>query len=507
VPTTLIPTVQCLPVPPTTSTAFTESRETTKRKSDQYTNKPVEYTVLIIVIISTMSSCAQKEDFSRKRQREHDSANDASSDVHPSASALRDALKARIDPKTTPSLWKDAAAASGVVGTDAFLCSLGKAVAKTISTLDVSFQEGCNDVEKMRRVAHAAIDERADRLIADLTHSRDYKAAALERQLEAVDTALQSLRREHAAAHDAAEVLSDSGLIMRQHDITAHLDDVDAALRQLVTIPLESGSLSFESGLPSLISAISSCGTVHSPAIALGELNKGMSLFVGGGGVAADVGAAFATFERAAAAGNTTAAGYLGFMLLEGVGVLKDHERSRVLMQAAAGRGDAYSRAMLNSLGWGVAPDFQSALPLLMCAASTGHVLAEHSLGDALMKGRGCEKDPAAAVVWFKRAADQGYAVAQGSLAACYAKGEGVQKDPERAVAWHRRAAEQGNAEAQVRLGLCYANGEGVESDPVQSAVWYSRAADQGFAMAECYLGLCYSTGAGVTKSWAKAAA
>ncbi len=43
----------------------------------------------------------------------------------------------------------------------------------------------------------------------------------------------------------------------------------------------------------------------------------------------------------------------------------------------------------------------------------------------------------------YRKAAEQGDANAQFNLGVCYNQGQGVDKDPKAAVAWYRKAAEQ----------------------------------------------------------------
>ncbi len=69
---------------------------------------------------------------------------------------------------------------------------------------------------------------------------------------------------------------------------------------------------------------------------------------------------------------------------------------------------------------------------------------------------------------------------AQVALAELYMNGLGVARDPAAAVLWYRRAALAGDPVAQLNLGDLYGRGQGVPRDPVEAYAWFSLAADQG---------------------------
>ena len=77
---------------------------------------------------------------------------------------------------------------------------------------------------------------------------------------------------------------------------------------------------------------------------------------------------------------------------------------------------------------------------------------AQHNLAVMLFRGDGVERDPEAAVEWYRKAAEQGLPEAQTALGDLYARGIGVAADPEAARAWYEKAAAQGHAPAQAKL-------------------------------------------------------
>ena len=76
--------------------------------------------------------------------------------------------------------------------------------------------------------------------------------------------------------------------------------------------------------------------------------------------------------------------------------------------------------------------------------------------------------------------AGAGDVAAQVALAGLYMSGLGVARDPAEAVLWYRRAALAGDPVAQLNLGDLYGRGQGVPRDPLEAYAWFSLAADQG---------------------------
>ena len=175
--------------------------------------------------------------------------------------------------------------------------------------------------------------------------------------------------------------------------------------------------------------------------------------------------------------------------------------------------------------------------------SASGHIGAQVSLADCLIKGVGCKKniDRGCAIVAYF--AYQGNAKAQNILGSCYEDGQGVKKDEEKAFEWYCAAAKQddamaqynvarcmdygiwvpfgdndgatewyiksayqGNADAQNALGERFYNGwYGLEKNLVKSVEWWTKSAKQGNADAQYSLGNCYYYGQGVAQNHQKA--
>ncbi|MBT5675453.1 MAG: hypothetical protein HOJ07_07170 [Rhodospirillaceae bacterium] len=154
-----------------------------------------------------------------------------------------------------------------------------------------------------------------------------------------------------------------------------------------------------------------------------------------------------------------------------------------------------------------LAQDYAAALNVWRPLAEEGHAPAQFGMGLSYENGRGVERDPTQAAVWYHKAAEQGLADAQFNLGNLYLNASGVPKDPVEAVRWFRRAAEQGMPHAQVNLGYSYETGSGVAKDPVKAVSWYNKAAQQDFPQAQYYLGAAYERGSGVEADLPLAAA
>lgn len=174
---------------------------------------------------------------------------------------------------------------------------------------------------------------------------------------------------------------------------------------------------------------------------------------------------------------------------------------SSLKRRAEAGNAsDQYALGLRYFDGNGVAKDPAQAVVWWRKAAEQGDAEAQYNLGWAYSNGEGVPKDAAQAVAWYRKAAGQGLATAQYNLGWAYGDGEGIPKDAAQAAAWWRKAAEQGHANAQYNLGAAYSDGEGVPKDAVQAVAWWRKAANQGEANAQYNLGVMYDQGTGVPK-------
>ena len=110
--------------------------------------------------------------------------------------------------------------------------------------------------------------------------------------------------------------------------------------------------------------------------------------------------------------------------------------------------------------------------------ANDGDSTAQTALGLLYERGLGVARDPAQALVWYRRAAAQGDALAEFHIGSLYERGAGVSRDYSEAAAWYQRASDKGNESAQAALAYLYDRGLGVERDFAAAEALYSRASE-----------------------------
>jgi len=124
------------------------------------------------------------------------------------------------------------------------------------------------------------------------------------------------------------------------------------------------------------------------------------------------------------------------------------------------------------------AGDYDKARRIWQPLAEKGDVRAQRGMGKMYEKGRGVERDFAAALKWYRPAAEKGDAESQYRLSVAYGYGlGGVEKDETKAIEWLRKAAENGQKRAQRSLAKGYEDGlKGLPRDPVKAKYWYDRS-------------------------------
>ena len=154
-------------------------------------------------------------------------------------------------------------------------------------------------------------------------------------------------------------------------------------------------------------------------------------------------------------------------------------------------------------LGHGYAADNQvpKGLSYLEQAASAGNMLAQRTLGDLLILGKGIAQDKVRGIDLLHRSASQGYPPAQLSLGYSYDYGDGVPTDPAKAMEFYLAAAEAGMTKAQLIAADRYRRGIGVPVDDAAAFRWTAAAADSGDGEALYRMGVAYLEGRGVEAS------
>jgi uncharacterized small protein (DUF1192 family) len=134
-----------------------------------------------------------------------------------------------------------------------------------IRTVGESAEAERQRLHSLRTTLHIAVDVQMDGLLAKVTSAESAKIAALERELERLDAALERTRREHTAAREALTNKTDEEIVALSTALTASLNGIDALLATLPHGPVEPSLLRLELDEGALLSSIRTAGTVLAP--------------------------------------------------------------------------------------------------------------------------------------------------------------------------------------------------------------------------------------------------
>ncbi len=266
--------------------------------------------------------------------------------------------------------------------------------------------------------------------------------------------------------------------------------------------------------------------------------NPGAALLLGllyDRGIATQVNQADALYWYQQAPVNPVTAFILGTYYSQGIGVSKDLEKGKTLLQQSADAQFSYANlnlaVMKQQVGEAFLPELDKALALgnstagLLLAdyylslandehqmqqardifqhfAEKGDKDGQLKLGFMLDKGLGGAADVVNAEKWYSLAAEQGQAAAQYFLGQLYQLGRlGNQPDYMLAKKWYS-TAQSTYAPAAVALGFIY---DTVDDDYQQALRGYQLAADQHDPVGQFNLGLIYEKGKGHPVDFAKA--
>ena len=176
------------------------------------------------------------------------------------AVAFRAALVSRIAQVAVPRFWRHAAAAAGCLATDEFLCHIGRGISDALRTVAANAEAGRSQVAGLRATLHAAVDARCGQLHELVCASEATKSANLERELVAIDAALERWRTERRVAGDAAATLADAVIIAQHSALASRLDALDAELLAIPTGVVE----------PPHVGLADVCASGHRPLRACG---------------------------------------------------------------------------------------------------------------------------------------------------------------------------------------------------------------------------------------------
>lgn len=214
--------------------------------------------------------------------------------------------------------------------------------------------------------------------------------------------------------------------------------------------------------------------------------------------------AALPIFQRAAAARNPEAMGFLGIMYLRGQGTPKKAKEAIELLRDAGGERDVQAMKALAAAyqsGDGVNPSFRWTLYWYKLAAEHGDTEAMREIGNIYRDGRGVARDSGQALEWYRKAVRTGSADAMVDVGRMFEHGAGAPRDAETAHRCYRTAAEAGSARAMFEMGRVYQERQDYEA----AGAWYLKGAAAGSAEAMNNLGVLYQNGWGVQQDSAEA--
>ncbi|MFK7851480.1 MAG: tetratricopeptide repeat protein [Akkermansiaceae bacterium] len=137
--------------------------------------------------------------------------------------------------------------------------------------------------------------------------------------------------------------------------------------------------------------------------------------------------------------------------------------------------------------------------------AESGQLVCMVRLGNLLYTGaEGVEKDPEAALGWFKKAGESGLPTGHLLAARLLLGGEDKSKILE-GYGHLLAAAQSGFAEAQNEIGMLYLNGRLGIQDGVAAAAWFGQASAGGFPLGSYNLATLLEQGFGVPQNFGEA--
>ena len=117
-----------------------------------------------------------------------------------------------------------------------------------------------------------------------------------------------------------------------------------------------------------------------------------------------DYAQALKIFKSLATQGNASAQYIIGFMYVEGKGVIQDYEEAAKWYRLAADQGNALAQNDIGVMyvkGKGVIQDYKEAVKWYRLSAAKGFQLAQRNIGEMYENGKGVTQDYILAHMWF----------------------------------------------------------------------------------------------------------
>ena len=257
-------------------------------------------------------------------------------------------------------------------------------------------------------------------------------------------------------------------------------------------------------------------------------------------------------FHLSSKQGNIEAQVIIGYLYLQGKGVIKNKKKGFKLIRLALEKAPSlpsfpflFQAQFFTGVNYynGIeAPlNYDKSIPWLQKAAKNGSVHAKSLLGWIYFSGVGAKQDKKKGYEWFQSAAKNGDKVAQLALGWINRFGFGVtDKNEKKSLFWFNAAKEQGSLLAEkiladhyfdegnfklaakgfqklynsdknqrpkvlFKLANFYWEGNGLAKDRIKALELFKLAAEKGSAPAQQFLGKIYFNGDGVSKNYKEA--
>lgn len=121
--------------------------------------------------------------------------------------------------------------------------------------------------------------------------------------------------------------------------------------------------------------------------------------------------------------------------------------------------------------------DYETFYEEALKSAESGDSAGMSLVASAYLTGRGIERDPAQANLWFEKAAEAGDVNSQNNVALrILANPASTEDEKEKGLYWLEKAASNGHPDSALRLGMLYMTGSNVTKD-TESGVKFLRTA------------------------------
>lgn len=183
-----------------------------------------------------------------------------------------------------------------------------------------------------------------------------------------------------------------------------------------------------------------------------------------------------ALFETAALKGHANASYELAMILIQGIEVYIDRQKSFKFFEIASKQNHPQATTELGKLyeaGYGTIQNYEKAFQLYQKATNLGDVKGIYHLAMCYLNGIGVQEDKEKARSLFEKSP---IAESKYQLGTMYMEGIGGPKDETKGASLYEEAANLGNVDAKVHLGVCFLHGIGKPTDQIKAFNLYKEA-------------------------------